>query len=1053
MVEKKEFTIYKASAGAGKTFTLAIRFIELLIKNPAAYQQTLAVTFTNKATEEMKMRILAQLYGLWKGLKGSESYMNKIKDDLGVAESHISKQAGVALSLILHDYSNFQVQTIDAFFQRVLRNLAHELELTANLRVELNDKEVEIKAVDNIINSLTEHNNVLRWLVGYVEEKMNDDKSWDVITSIKKFGNNIFKQQYKMHAQELNQCFDTKGFFENYRKEVKEIRDNADKLMKQYGEEFDRKLSAAGYTYNDFSNKTAGACGYFIKLKKGEYSEKDAPFGKRAQSAAEGPEGWVGKKKGIESTPIYAFASDVLVPYINKVETDRQNVQKNAASAKVILTNLNELRLLYDIREEVQRINQEENTFLLSDTQDILYSLMKDSDAPFVFEKIGSRLKNIMIDEFQDTSIVQWKNFSKLIKECLSQSESENLVVGDIKQSIYRWRDGDWQLLKNLPEADFLKGRQLEEVHLEYNFRSERKIVDFNNAFFTTAAPIVQKHLEEQANENAKLITELYNEEDIHQNMPQHKTTDKGLVDILLLESEHYEERCVEEVIERIKTLDEQGESESDIAIIVRDKTNIANLAEQLQQLMPEHRFVSEEAFKLNASTAVRVLMDTIRLIISPDDHLVQTTIEKCIGKKLPEEIVAKREELKRLSLTDLMNHLIHLYNLENYANEGAYINALLDYVAQFAANNIPDHQSLINYYDETMQEKAVQGGKIEGIRIITIHKSKGLEYKHVIIPFCDWTLDLGNMLWCTTNVEPFGKLPVLPVNSLSLKGTIYSEDYQMEQLQNSVDNLNLLYVAFTRARQGLYVIGRNSKTKNGISTSKRSGLIQEVLPELNTMLKGSVYSEEEDIHFVWGQSETATKEEKKALEEQNVFEMTSTPLTIPIVADYGTVEFRQSNDSKRFVNDEEQGEEFIDEGIVMHDVLSRIETIEDIDYVLNQLEHDGVLTSKGAKLIRQRLLENQNTEVERWFAKDIKVFNECSIILANPETGLTMQKRPDRVVFDGETVTVIDFKFGTEKEEHKHQVGYYMKLLRQMGYKTVEGYLWYVYQNKIKEV
>ena len=303
---QQQLTVYKASAGSGKTFTLATEYIKLLIANPQSYRSILAVTFTNKATEEMKMRILSQLYGIWKQLPDSQSYMEKITNELKITDSIAAKRAGTALSYLIHNYSYFRVETIDTFFQSVLRNLARELDLTANLRLELNDDQVEQQAVDELIESLEPNSEILRWIMSYIRDNIEDDKSWNVIGKIKDFGRNIFKDVYKSNSKSLNTALNRKDFFTEYTAKLHKIKNQSMEHLQQYVASFFDVLDENGLSIDDFSYGTSGVCGYFQKLKDGILDD-DKLLTKRVLDAMEGAETWVKKQERRPDNPIFAL--------------------------------------------------------------------------------------------------------------------------------------------------------------------------------------------------------------------------------------------------------------------------------------------------------------------------------------------------------------------------------------------------------------------------------------------------------------------------------------------------------------------------------------------------------------------------------------------------------------------------------------------------------------------------------------------------------------------------------------------------------------------------
>ena len=536
---EKALTVYKASAGSGKTFTLSVEYIKLLIKNPMSFRSTLAVTFTNKATEEMKTRILSQLYGIWKQLPKSKDYIEKIKSELGVTEQFMSDRAKIALFNIVHNYSYFRIETIDSFFQSVLRNLARELDLTANLRIELNDRQIESIAVDEMIDELGEKDELLKWILGYIKENIDDDKNWNVIGYIKSFGENIFREFYKTKSKELNTLLHEKGFFEQYTKRIRTIRDEAEAELKSVAAEFFEALETEGVDITDLSYGKSGPAGYFIKLQNGQYDE--SIITSRVQKALDEASADCWTKKSAPPS-LRHFAEETIVPLLEKAESTRRSNWKMYASAVLTLKHLNQLRLLNSIERKVREMNVEANRFLLSDTHTLLHSLIKDTDSPFIFEKIGSHLENVMIDEFQDTSTVQWQNFKVLLEECMSHSEEHgNLIVGDVKQSIYRWRSGDWRMLNNI-KGEFPQVSDMLDIRtLTHNYRSSRRVINFNNAFFERAAEIEFNDLKECCGEDDMQLAEQLKSAyaDVCQQVPD-KREDTGYVHIELLPQDDY---------------------------------------------------------------------------------------------------------------------------------------------------------------------------------------------------------------------------------------------------------------------------------------------------------------------------------------------------------------------------------------------------------------------------------------------------------------------------------------------------------------------------------
>ena len=1069
----KPLTVYKASAGSGKTFTLATEYIRLLVENPQSYRNILAVTFTNKATEEMKMRILSQLYGIWKQLPESDGYLSHIQEKTGLAPNVISERAGLALNNLTHNYNYFRVETIDTFFQSVLRNMARELDLTTNLRIGLNDYQVEELAVDQLIEDLTTTDVMLQWILKYIMENISDDKSWNVIAQIKKFGQNIFKDYYKEVSLTLEQKMSEAGFFENYTTCLRDLRKAAEDRMKTIGESFFETIEAEGLTIDDFAQKRRGIASFFLKLTNCVFDPSIE--NQTVAKCLEDSKNWFAKTHP-QRDHIQQLVESTLLEILRFAVDERKTQWKIYQSAHLTLRHLNQLRLLSSIEKKVRELNETENRFLLSDTQQLLHSLIDGSDSPFIFEKIGTQLQHVMIDEFQDTSTIQWQNFKVLLAETMSQEDGSNLIVGDVKQSIYRWRSGDWRLLNGI-EHQF-DAMLMEIKSLSTNYRSTRHVIDFNNTFFRHAAQVEYQALEELECAEREQLAKAY--ADVEQKVPDGRK-DEGRVVIELLPNDEYQETVLSHTVNHVSELINAGISQKDIAILVRYNFHIPLIAQYFLEHLPEVSIVSDEAFRLDASSAVCLMIQALHLLLHPDDQLTKAAIVKtwlCTvqGKELtddqymiagndldaylPEAYIAHFDELLTLPLYELAERIYSIFELHRLEGQGAYLCAFYDQLANYVNENTTDIQSFLAEWDETLSKKTIQSDETNGIRLISIHKSKGLEFDHVIIPFCDWTLEKStdNIIWCQPKEAPFNDLPIVPIDysQKSMIGTIYEQDFLHEHLQNTVDNLNLLYVAFTRAADSLYVIGKRG------GGNSRSALIELCLPLVAESMPESLLEGMEDdqspIVFEYGayadsQRRLATDSDKASL---NPFLQKSEAISVSIRTYDSKVNFRQSNRSRDFIEGEDidQQRRYIQAGSVLHEIFSTIQTEKDIPEALQRLQFEGILydeemtADRITSMLRKRLADPR---VASWFSPRWTLFNECTIL--SIEDGDVREHRPDRVMTDGNEWIVVDFKFGHPDPEYHTQVRRYMDLLASMGHQNIKGYLWYVYSNKIEEV
>lgn len=1073
--DNRPLRVYKASAGSGKTFTLAAEYIKLLIRNPQCYRNILAVTFTNKATEEMKKRILSQLYGIWMNLDDSQKYMDVICNDLDASREFVSRQAGTALRLLMHNYSYFRVETIDSFFQSVLRNLARELDLTPNLRLELNDSQVEEQAVNDLIEELDINNDILLWIISYIKEKISDDKSWNVIGQIKNFGRTIFQDFYKKESDALNVKAATKGFFPQYIKRLKQERDDAEKHMRDYADAFFDTLNREGLAIEDLAYGKSGAAGFFTKLNNGIFDE--SIVSKRiTESFLKKSESWYSKKSQ-KAELINCIANNELMPILQNAINDRPKQWRRYKSAELTLRHLHQLRLLGSIESKVRELNEDANRFLLSDTQHLLHSLINGSDSPFIFEKIGTRIEHVMIDEFQDTSSVQWQNFKVLLLECMSHEDTHNLIVGDVKQSIYRWRSGDWRLLNGISSQFSEPDAQLDIRTLATNYRSQANVIRFNNTFFRNAAEQEYKDLDGDNEESAMQLKSAY--ADVEQTIPAGRT-DNGYVSVTLLPADEYQEQTLNELVAIVRRLSDCGISPSGIAILVRTNNYIPIIAKHFMENMPETRIVSDEAFRLEASVSVGIIIMALRLLTHQDDKLAKANLvtayqhyvqkrdladnghlleESALDSLLPEEYVNGMERLQAVPLYDLAERLFSIFHLHEIADQSAYLCAFYDHLSAFTQDCTPDIDAFLDEWESHIRRKTIQSDAIDGIRLISIHKSKGLEFDNVIIPFCDWQLEkpYGNVLWCRPECEPFNELPIVPIDysKKGMTGTIYEKDYHSEHLQNCVDNLNLLYVAFTRAGHNLFVIGKRD------ATNSRSSLIQTCLSLVKNELDGATLNAPEDkdqpISFEYGKLSDGDGNTVKST--SNVFLQPVDAQKVEVMTFGEKTEFKQSNQSRDFISGRDDGndtqqDEYIKTGCVLHSIFSEIQTAGDIDNAIERMRCDGIIDDGASVRIRTMLDKRlADKRVADWFSGRWNLYNECTILSVDKETGEVKERRPDRVMTDGGRMIVVDFKFGVPRDEYYAQVHEYMSLLKAMGHRNVEGYLWFVYSNKIEKI
>ena len=1086
-----ELLVYKASAGSGKTFTLAVEYIKLLILNPRAYRQILAVTFTNKATAEMKERILTQLYGIWKEDPASDAYLKRIKEDLAsspLSDKELRRRAGMALQYMLHDYSRFRVETIDSFFQSVMRNLARELELSPNLNIELNNTDVLSDAVDSMIEKLTPSSPVLAWLLDYINERIADDKRWNVSNEVKSFGRNIFDESYIERGEGLRLKLRSPEAIKLYRDVLREMETDALEQMKGFYDQFEGELDGHALVPEDLKGGARGIGSYFRKLRDGRLSDKDV-MNVTLQNSLADAKNWATKTSS-RKDDIIRLAETSLIPLLQDAERLRPQKNRTINSCRLSLQHLNKLQLLNHIDEEVRTLNREHNRFLLSDTSALLHKLVHEGDSSFVFEKIGANIRNVMIDEFQDTSRMQWDNFRLLLLEGLSQG-ADSLIVGDVKQSIYRWRNGDWGILNSLgstrSESQLPFPFPVRVKTLKINRRSETNVINFNNRLFTAAVDHLNTLYLEELKEECFPLKEAY--ADVAQESP--KTDNKGYVKVSFIEPDEeqsYAEKTLSALGEEVQRLLSAGVKLNDITILVRKNKNIPSIADYFDKEL-HLPIVSDEAFRLDASLAICMLIDALRYLSNPEEKIaraslianykLQTSHERGtetgkaggnpadwhqlltadVATVLPAEFISRMDELRLMPLYELLEELFTLFNMGSIGKQDAYLFAFFDAVTEYLQSNSSDLDGFIRYWDESLCSKTIPSGEMDGIRIFSIHKSKGLEFHTVLIPFCDWKLEnetYNQLVWCTAPESPYNSIDLVPVNySSTMAESVYRQDYLDERLQLWVDNLNLLYVAFTRAGKNLILWSK--KDQKGTMAE----LLSAALPRVAQAGEGS-WNEDEKIY----ESGTTCPSEEKSphsagnTESKVVNKLAQKPVKLPVHMESmrHDIEFRQSNRSADFiagVDEAESSQRFINRGRLLHTLFSAIETEEDIDDAINRLVFEGVIgrteTEKEIRELTHRAFSQP--QIKDWYSGTWQLFNECDIIWQ--ENGELRNRRPDRVMMRNGTIVVVDFKFGKPSKRYNKQVQGYIELLVRMGYdaNAISGYLWYVEEEIIEKV
>lgn len=1071
-------TVYRASAGAGKTHKLTGEYLTLLFAGPGAFRRILAVTFTNKATDEMKTRIIDELYKLASGRRSD--YVDLLKSAGTRTEEEVRVQASKILIDILHDYSAFNISTIDRFFQQTMRAFTREIGLQGGYGIEMDQELVLTEAVDRLLADLDkpENKELLGWLLRFAEEKIEGGGEWNLRKDIMALSREIFKESYKAFSDEVGRDVADKGVLENYKDSLYKIIRSVESEAQSLGEKALAIMERHVVKPTDFKGGSRSPLCFFERLAKGEMKEPTATF----LGLADKVENYYtktaspGMKQIIEAT-----VADGLDECVRSTLYLFDHL-KDYYTAKEIVRYYYTLGILTDVSRQVAAYREEKNVMLIADTTELLNRVISGSDAPFIYEKTGTHIDHYMIDEFQDTSGMQWDNFRPLIEESLAHGR-DNLIVGDVKQSIYRFRNSDWKLLDEQVQSDF-SPEEIREETLKDNWRSCRNIVEFNNALFTTLPGVFQdlynealsasSLTEEQRAVHFTKIMSAY--EKSFQRVPPPFRQKDGHVRVEFLptdEEKDWKELSLEHLPGVIGKLQEDGYALKDIAILVRTNQEGAMVADALLTYKEEHPdapygydIISDDALFVSGSSAVRFLVALLRHLKNPEDrtnerlafysYLVLKGMFGTDRHAFPSEVTAALRALSRQSLYEITEGLFRLFAADFPENEQVFVQAFLDLVSEYAQKESADLERFLKWWDDTGWRKTIvtPDGQ-NAIRILTVHKSKGLGFKVVIVPFCDWEIDHRPtkpvILWCHPEEKPFDRLHLVPVRyGQALAKTIFAGDYFKERLHAFIDNLNTLYVAFTRSKEELLVFApRPKKIKEG------TGEVEKI-SSLSDALWTGLHTEAADTR----DGEPLIPLPASFDTEAGVFELGDwwRPDIKTGTTDMDEIGMARLNsispDDRLQLRLHGKGYFFDDaqrkHGALMHEVLSGIRTREDIVRSVEQYRLEGIIDREEAVALvsrLERLLSRQ--EAISWYDGTAHVLNEVDILF-----GKGLSRRPDRVMITEEKVIVVDYKFGEHTNQRYHsQVREYLKLIRQMGYKQVEGFIWYVELDKIEAV
>ena len=1000
--------IIKASAGSGKTDRLSKEYLEtLLAEGNDAYRHILAVTFTNKATDEMKGRIIELL------AEKSEE------------ESEAGKKAKDVLTALLHDYSGFSISTIDRFFQGVMRAFAREIGEFASYKVELDSDGVLGHAVDLMMASLEDPANadLFEWLKEFSMSQIENGEKWDITSDLKEMAKLFLNEDFKVKKRGLEDVFGNRQALKSMVGDMESIVTGYEKDLKDLG---NRALAIIGKHQLSVSDFYYGSStvGQFEKMVNG----KDLNLsGKYFTTFSQGLENWVAKsaKKDIRSRVEEAYydgLGDAVSEALALAGPESERL-KEYNTAVLLRRGIYLLGIFSDLYAQMRNYLKENNMILLGETAEVLGKIIDGNDTPFIYEKTGTRFDHYMLDEFQDTSRLQWENFKPLLGESIARGES-NLIVGDIKQSIYRWRGADLTLLGEELQRSF--PRAILDP-LKFNWRSARNIVDFNNGFYERIGELMGGYDADIAGK----VGDFYS--GCRQIIEKEKHGNGHVKVFFLPEKEDNKTIWKDIALEMTGDLADSLRKRydlSDITFLVRTGREGRQIAAKLISL--GYDVITEDSLNIATSMLVRKVVALLSRVMNPDDKVNNQLLVSMFDGEAPEFSPEENVSPTDTSLYGLCESLLGLLCDEVPASETPFVTAFMDSVLSYMERFGSDLAGFLDWWDSTGSRMSIPASDSkDSIRVMTIHKAKGLKSGAVVIPFLEgkFTPPYAPFIWCRPTVEPFSGIGLVPVKAAaSLADTIFSKEYANEVLFEAVDAVNTAYVAMTRAVGDMIIMApMPDEDKKGYKPGSVSAL-------LYAHLKGEL---DADGIYESGRPD----EDRRSKKDASAGLKLGHYKTIPLAGRLG-VRLRSGDYYDR------------EAGIVRHDILARVNTAADIARAVAAAVNEEELPASEAASVTAEMEGYLASVADRhWFDGTYVPMNEASIVAGNGEVF-----RPDRVLLEkgkpiGEgKAIVIDYKFGCRKNEHREQVDNYMNLLKGIGYSDVRGYIWYCKLNSVEE-
>ena len=1002
-------TICRASAGTGKTYTLSAYYVGLLLSGED-YRSILAITFTNKATAEMSERIIGYLHAIAQGeekdfLALARQFMIR---DAQAPDALLQQRAARCFKHMLLDYDNVQIMTIDSFLQTLLSGLAGVLKMSAGMNTELDIDHVISQAVDQLLTTdMTAADRTI--LEDYMRLKLDQESRWDVRQSLCTMAKELYNESV--------QVLDAKG------------------LVLFAPEALARRREIVQAQWE--KDERVQALAKWLKQCNPEPYNRNTRYGyDRLVRSLQAPDKMSADDRFRGVSEKSCNADEML-----RASEMAAEVGRFYNTLQLTVRFSRDIELMGSLQALIQRNLTEANCALLARTAATLTSALRAGDADFILEKAGIRYRHVLMDEFQDTSQLQWSVIRQLLQDVLAGEGNTLLIVGDIKQSIYRWRNGDWHIMESLTGegTDSLTHDRINErfTSLTRNFRSSEEVVRFNLSLF--------KHIYSHADE--ALIARIYEEGFAPEQLDKFYQSNKKKGGYVRFKAfpKGTKEELTADMFDRMEQLMQKGTVSSDIMILVRDKKDAAYItdlhamldAEQYPQLSAA-RLVSADSFLLEASEAVRTVIAGLRYVVKRDEvaaaYIAMTTGDESMPERLAHAVTADTPlyeavcELIKLLLTDEHG--------QYKGTETAYINNLLDRTRAYVSAYGAGLDDFLTYWDDTMHAKPIPALATDAIRIMTVHASKGLQAQTLFVPFCIWPMETGRhapKVWCQVPEEIEGEDYVPVQYSQEMLQSAYDTSYEEERMNLRIDNLNLLYVALTRAEDNLYISTMYPVKKDGTM-----GACNHVGRYIMDFAEGDDY--EAGVPVVAKESKRETKGELIRAE---------------LWANSDQVRFVQSQEGALYTDYGEEAYRRVakmDEGNLCHEIFAHLRKADELELVLDAFESRGEIRDKAQRESLKALISSAwegNEQMRDWFTAPWQLKLEEPIYMDHREL------RPDRVMINPQTneAIVLDYKFGQWEDKYTKQVGDYMEALRRMGYSPVRGYLWFAHKQPGKQL